>query len=45
MGVRNCVLTGKSTILRLLYRFYDCSQGKILIDGQVCNIIIDTIYE
>lgn len=26
--------SGKSTIVRLLYRFYDPQQGKILIDGQ-----------
>lgn len=25
---------GKSTILKLLFRFYDCSSGKILIDNQ-----------
>ena len=25
---------GKSTIMRLLYRFYDVSDGQILIDGQ-----------
>lgn len=24
----------KSTILRLVFRFYDCQQGRILIDGQ-----------
>lgn len=26
--------SGKSTILRLLYRFYDCQSGEIKIDGQ-----------
>lgn len=26
--------SGKSTIMRLLYRFYDIEEGKILIDGQ-----------
>lgn len=25
---------GKSTILRLLYRFYDLKEGRILVDGQ-----------
>ena len=26
--------SGKSTIMRLLYRFYDIDEGQILIDGQ-----------
>jgi len=26
--------SGKSTIMRLLYRFYDITDGQILIDGQ-----------
>ena len=26
--------SGKSTIMRLLYRFYDVTEGSILIDGQ-----------
>ena len=26
--------SGKSTIMRLLYRFYDIDDGQILIDGQ-----------
>ena len=26
--------SGKSTIMRLLYRFYDLTEGQILIDGQ-----------
>jgi len=25
---------GKSTILKLIHRFYDCNSGRILIDGQ-----------
>ena len=29
------VTTGKSTLIKLLYRFYDISEGRILIDGQV----------
>lgn len=27
---------GKSTIIRLLFRFYDVNEGSIEIDGQVC---------
>ena len=26
---------GKSTILRLLFRFYDCTGGRVLVSGQV----------
>jgi ATP-binding cassette subfamily B (MDR/TAP) protein 7 len=35
---------GKSTLLRLLYRFYDVTEGKILIDGQdVRHVDLDSL--
>eukprot|EP01121_Diplochlamys_sp_Union-15-3_P001605 TRINITY_DN1138_c0_g1_i1.p1 TRINITY_DN1138_c0_g1~~TRINITY_DN1138_c0_g1_i1.p1 ORF type:complete len:676 (-),score=108.32 TRINITY_DN1138_c0_g1_i1:495-2522(-) len=35
---------GKSTVLRLLFRFYDVTQGSILIDGQdIRNVKIDSL--
>ncbi|KAF9188926.1 Homocysteine S-methyltransferase 1 [Haplosporangium sp. Z 11] len=33
---------GKSTILRLLFRFYDPSEGRILIDGQDIKTVIQS---
>ena len=29
-----CIGAGKSTLSRLLFRFYDINRGRILIDGQ-----------
>ena len=31
---------GKTTILRLLFRFYDVQTGKIMIDGQVSDSLL-----
>ena len=33
---------GKSTIARLLYRFYDVTSGRILVDGQDIREVTDT---
>eukprot|EP00124_Ichthyophonus_hoferi_P000374 Ihof_evm13s13 gene=Ihof_evmTU13s13 len=36
--------SGKSTILRLLYRFYDPDQGKIYVDGQpITEVDVDSL--
>ncbi|KAG4303598.1 hypothetical protein PCK1_000116 [Pneumocystis canis] len=36
--------TGKSTILRLLFRFYDVQHGRILIDGQdIRNVTLNSL--
>jgi ABC-type multidrug transport system fused ATPase/permease subunit len=36
--------SGKSTIMRLLYRFYDISEGKILVDGQdISKMLLDDL--
>jgi ABC-type multidrug transport system fused ATPase/permease subunit len=38
--------SGKSTIMRLIYRFYDTDEGTILIDGQdIRNITIDDLRQ
>ncbi len=34
VGIVGQTGSGKSTIMRLLYRFYDIKEGQILIDGQ-----------
>ena len=34
VGIVGMTGSGKSTIMRLLYRFYDIQKGQILIDGQ-----------
>jgi|TARA_B110000285_G_C15022023_1_gene562107 ABC-type multidrug transport system fused ATPase/permease subunit len=34
VGIVGQTGSGKSTIMRLLYRFYDIQSGQILIDGQ-----------
>ena len=34
VGIVGCTGSGKSTLMRLLYRFWDVDQGQILIDGQ-----------
>ena len=34
VGIVGQTGSGKSTIMRLLYRFYDITSGQILIDGQ-----------
>lgn len=34
MAIVGSTGSGKSTIMRLLYRFYDIDEGHILVDGQ-----------
>jgi ABC-type multidrug transport system fused ATPase/permease subunit len=34
VGIVGQTGSGKSTIMRLLYRFYDITSGQILLDGQ-----------
>ena len=36
--------SGKSTIIRLLFRFYDVTGGKIVIDGQDISKVKVNIY-
>ena len=39
VGIVGQTGSGKSTIMRLLYRFYDITSGQILIDGQdICTM-------
>ena len=36
--------SGKSTILRLIFRFYDINQGRILIDGQdISKVLLESL--
>ena len=42
MAVVGSTGSGKSTILRLLLRFYDPTSGRVLIDGQDISLVQQT---